>query len=77
MNKTIAIQYLKSLPRSWLPSSREGGKCGEPSNSELRRWLRKGSIRINGANPKPNGEITFPITELIFFFRGNQVTIIE
>jgi len=63
-----AIDYLKSYP--WLPRSREGSKRGAPSNSELWRWLEKGSVIINGVTPKPKEEIEFPITKLVFFPKG-------
>ena len=72
-----SIEYLKSIPRGWLPQSREGKKDGEPSNSELRRWLEKGSVVINGTKPRPSDDIHLPIKELIFFPRGNRVTIIK
>lgn len=71
-----ALEYLKSIPRSWLPRSREGRKCADPSNSQLWRWLNKSSVIINTDKPKPKDEITFPITELIFFPRGNRVTMV-
>ena len=71
-----ALEYLKSLPRSWLPQSREGSKRGHPSNSELWRWLDKGAVIINTRKPKPNDKIVFPITELIFFPKGNRVTMV-
>ena len=60
-----AIEFLKSFP--YLPSSREGGKLGRPSNSELRRWLEKSSVQINGERLLPGDEISYPIFELIFF----------
>ena len=72
-----AIEYLKNLPRTWLPQSREGKKFGGPSNSELRRWLKKGSVIINGSKPLPKDTIVFPIKKLIFFPRGNQVTMVK
>lgn len=71
-----ALEFLKSIPRTWLPRSREGRKCENPSNSELRRWLNKSSVIINASKPKPNDKITFPITELIFFPKGNRVTML-
>ena len=58
-----AIEFLKFLPHT--PLSKEKG--GQPSNSELRRWLKKGSVRINGLRPAPGDHVSFPIRELIFF----------
>ena len=68
-----AIDYLKSLPRSWLPKSNVPPHQ-EPSNSELYRWLQSQSVVINGKTPMPFEEITFPITELIFFPHGTRRT---
>ena len=68
-----AIDYLKGWPREWLPKSLEHG-IRPPSNSELFRWLRDGAIIINGQTPKPYEEITFPITELVFFPKGKRRT---
>jgi len=70
-----AIEYVISFP--WLPQSREGKKVGLPSRSEIRRWLKKGSVIINGERPQPSDEIEFPIRELIFFPKGNRVTVIK
>ena len=71
-----AIEYLKGLPREYLPKNRErGGKA--PSNSYLWRWLEKGSVIINGETPKPKEGITLPIEELIFFPKGRRVTIVK
>ena len=60
-----ALGYLKRLP--YLPSSREGLRLGNPSNSEIRRWLKNGSVTINGQTPMPGDLITYPVTELVFF----------
>ena len=70
-----AIEYLKALPRDWLPKS-VGHGIRPPSNTELRTWLKEGAIIINGAKILPNDEITFPITELIFFPKGIRRTTI-
>lgn len=71
-----AFEYLKSVP--YLPASREGRKCGQPSNSEIRRWLMKKSVIINGTKPLPGDEINFPIRKLIFFPSGeSKCTILQ
>ena len=67
-----AFEYLKSLP--YLPDSKEGRKYGQPSNSEIRRWLMKKSVIINGIKPLPGDEVNFPIRELIFFPEGKSKT---
>ena len=70
-----AIEFIKELP--FKPQSREGKGCGEPSNSELKRWLNTSSVVINGVCPKPGDEVSRPITELIFFPKGNRVTMVK
>ena len=60
-----ALELLKDYP--FLPSSKEGAGLGRPSGSELRRWLTKGSVLINGETPKPSDEIEYPISQLQFF----------
>lgn len=64
-----AFELLKSLrDRAHVcPRSRERGKTGSPSNSEIRRWLEKGSVLINGKRPEPNDLVAFPISQLVFF----------
>lgn len=70
-----AFEYLRELPRDWLPKSLEHG-IKSPSNGELKRWLLDKSIIINGKTPVPSDEITFPITELVFFPTSKRRTTI-
>lgn len=37
------------------------------SNSEKRRWLDSGGIRVNLVFPKPDDVVQFPIEDLVFF----------
>ena len=62
-----AFEYLKVLQNhaKCLPRSKE--KNGQASNSEIRRWLEKGSVRINEKAVQPNDVLEFPIKQLIFF----------
>ena len=66
-----ALEFLKSFPH--LPYDNENHRT-TPSNSVLWRWLDKGSVIINGKTPKPNEEIKYPIKSLIFFPKGNTIT---
>ncbi len=66
-----AYEYLKSFDH--LPMSIER-PCTIPSNSEVKRWLKNGAVIINGKKPKPNDEIEFPITELVYFSKGKRKT---
>jgi len=70
-----AIDYLKSLPRGWLPKSVERG-IKPPSNGDLKRWLNMGAVIINNVHPKLMDKISFPIKELIFFPFGKRRTTI-
>jgi hypothetical protein len=70
-----ALEYLQTFP---YLTSKEGDKLGRPSNSELKRWLMKGSVIINGTKPKPWDTITFPIKELILCPNSpNRCTIVS
>ena len=62
-------QFLKTMrdEHYCMPQSKEGDQLGHPSNSELVRWCKKGCVLLNGNLVKFNDEITFPITELVFF----------
>lgn len=64
-----AFDYLKTLPRQWLPR--------KPSNSELFRWLRNKSVMINNEYPKPKDELSFPIKNIVFFKGEKRVTFYE
>ena len=70
-----ALSYLKSIPRTWMPLSIER-PCQQVSNSEIVRWLKSGSVIINGKRPLPLDEVEFPITELVFFPSGKRKTTI-
>lgn len=57
------------------PQSKEGLKVGLPSNSELHRWLKNGSVNINGQKPQPSDEIgSWPPDTLIFFAGSKKKT---
>lgn len=66
-----ALQFLKGLP--YLPASKERGMAGRPSSQELRRWLERGCVLINGTYPKFTDEIEFPITQLVFFPNNSKM----
>lgn len=76
------LQYLLSL-RPALPLSREkpGGKdrpWTPPSNSEVRRWIQDGSVRINGERWAPDEDMPQMVWELVFFPRSekNRTTLV-
>lgn len=69
-----AYEYLKKFKDcGYLPMSIER-PCTEASNSEIKRWLKNSAVIINGKKPKPDDEIEFPITELVYFSKGKSKT---
>ncbi len=73
MDKDTAYDYVRRLPRRYLPRS---PRNREASNSEIRRWLENHSIEINGECLGPNELITYPISSLVFFPKGNRCTML-
>lgn len=71
---TTAFEYLKFIKEhGYLPMSTEK-PSSEASNAEIKRWLKKGSVIINGKKPNVNDIIEIPITELVFFPKGKKKT---
>jgi hypothetical protein len=77
--KITALAYLLSL-RPALPLSAEKTpgefEPGEinPSNGEVRRWLKNKAVLINGRAPDEKGFIDLPVTSLVFFPKGKRRT---
>lgn len=69
-----AIEFVKMLRDDWscCPRSKEGAKLDMPTNGELNRWFKKKCVLINGVKPDARDEITYPITELVFFPKNNK-----
>lgn len=67
-----ALQFLIWLRDNVsIPCSTEG-KNIIPSNSELRRWLQKQSVIVNGDRIGIDDEVKFPITSLVFHPNGKR-----
>ena len=67
-----AFDFVKSFDH--IPSSTER-PCQLTSNSELRRWFTKKSIKINDKTPAVDDFIFFPLTELVFHPKSpNRIT---
>ena len=64
-NGITAHEFLCSITH--VPCGMNGNKPVEASKSERRRWLENKAVIINGMRPEPDDEVTFPITELVFF----------
>jgi hypothetical protein len=48
--------------------------CTQPSNAELKRWIRTGSVLWNGEKCEVNEEIDFPVFNLVFFPKSKNRT---
>ncbi len=64
-----AFNFLKKI--KWLPMSTER-PCTRATNSEIKRWLKKRSVVINGKRPNVSDTVEFPIIELVFFPNGKR-----
>ncbi len=61
---------LDFLMKLHLPMSTER-PCTKPSRSEVKRWIKKQSVIINGKVAEM-GEIAFPVSSLVFFPKGRR-----
>ena len=69
-----AWEFIRDLHSVCHFQTREGKKCGEASNSELKRWLQNKAIICNGEPLNWNENMDFPINSLIFFPK-NPITL--
>lgn len=72
-----AYEYLIQLKEKGLLPRAVGsvGNKGEISNSDVRRLLESSGVLINKKRPGWKDEIEFPINQLIFFPKGNAITL--
>jgi hypothetical protein len=70
------LQYLIQLNEVCQFQSREGGKIGIVSNSELRRWINNGVLSINGIKVTENKNIVFPIKSVTLFTKLKIITLL-
>ena len=70
-----AYEYVKHIqyiyPYLWQSLEKP---CTLASNSELRRWLGRGSVQINGQRPGPDDEVVLPVRELVLHPNGKRRT---
>ena len=65
------LKYLRDIGH--CPLSNEGKTpFTPPSNSELKRWLDKKCVWCNGQPLKPDSVVSFPITQLVFNWKGKS-----
>lgn len=59
--------------------SKEGNKLDEPSNGELRRWIKNGCVQVNNKILTLEGFVEWPITNLVLFpnNRKSKCSIVE
>ena len=62
---STVLQFLRAL-RPAIPMSREK-PCTIASNSELRRWIADGSVRLNEDRWMPDEPVPALVWSLIFF----------
>ena len=65
-----ALEFIRSIPH--VPMQFNGNQAVLASNGEKRRWLQNHSIIINGEKPNWDDEVSFPITQLVFFPKSNR-----
>lgn len=66
------LKWMRDVKR--VPWSRENKPpAGErPSNSELLRWIRNGSVRVDGQVLTLASSVSFPV-QVVEFFRGRAL----
>ena len=67
------LQWLKQFKH--LPMSSER-PCTKVSNSELKRWIRNGSVLFCGEKCKVDEEIDFPVFSLVFSLKEKEKQLI-
>jgi hypothetical protein len=62
-----AWMWLRSLHDICHFQTREGKKVGRATNSELKRWLSNGALKINNESVLWNEEMNFPMFQVRLF----------
>lgn len=70
------LSYMISLHAVCVFQTREGARVGPASNSEMRRWLKNGVLRINGKVIGWDEVIDYPIHSVTLFTKKNKVTLL-
>lgn len=70
------LSYMLSLHEVCVFQTREGARVGPASNSEMRRWLKNGVLRINGKTIAWDEVIDYPIQSVTLFSKKNKVTLL-
>jgi len=65
-----AIDFLNQFDH--VPMVERNGTFAKAGTTQRRRWLEQSAVLINGKRPKPNDEISFPVTEMVFFPKSQR-----
>lgn len=69
-----ALEWLIQLHEVCQFQTKEGKKVGPASNSELRRWLKNGVVKINNVKIAPETLIPEPEEFKSIVFFGNNAS---
>ena len=71
------LDFMDKRWRDWkcLPQTRERG-TGEPTRSEVRRWLNNSAVAVDGTRVKPFDDVAFPMQSVVLFPKGNRITLL-
>jgi len=64
------LEYLIGL-KDALPFSSEQ-PCQRASNSEIRRWLKNGTVLFNGEKAEFNEIVDYPLFSVVFFPKSEK-----
>lgn len=69
-----ALEFLKWMrDAKRVPWSVEGMHY-PPSTSELARWIRNGSVSVDGVQLTPQSTVSLPVGEVVFFKGPRRTT---
>lgn len=70
-----AWQWLVDLNKLCKFQTREGKRVGTASNSEIKRWLMNGAVKLNGETVQWNEPMDFPVISVKLFTKDATVTL--
>lgn len=73
-----AWEYLRHLGGIYTLFSREGGKTGRASSSELKRWIQNKAVLFNAEPVEWNEPIDFPVFSVVLFSKSatHKITLV-
>ena len=74
--RMTALDLLQNINRACC-GLQSTERPGNASNSELRRWIQKGSFLVNGERlTSPDVKVPTSITQIVLHPKGRRITII-